>query len=204
MTNTILIFILFPLIGALIGWFTNFLAVKMLFHPREKKVILGIEVQGIFPKRQDAIAEKLGRIVARELISFEEIKERITDPSNLGGVNEIISSKVDEYLFIKLPQQYPMLGMFLTEKNKIKFKEQLVNEVKDVLPSLIENFINKTEKNLDIEQMVYQKVAAFSSDKLENMLQSILSKEFRFIELVGGVLGFFIGLVQAGLSVLLN
>jgi uncharacterized membrane protein YheB (UPF0754 family) len=43
---------------------------------------------------------------------------------------------------------------------------------------------------------VREKVESFSSDKLEDMLFSIMKKEFRFIEIVGGVLGFFIGLLQ--------
>ena len=57
-------------------------------------------------------------------------------------------------------------------------------------------YIAKAEKNLDIEQIVYNKVCNFSNEKLEQILFAILSKEFRFIELVGGVLGFLIGLVQ--------
>jgi len=43
-------------------------------------------------------------------------------------------------------------------------------------------------------------VSSFSSDKLEEILQSVMSKEFRFIEVIGGVLGFVIGLIQMGLA----
>ena len=51
---------LLPLIAALIGWLTNLIAVKMLFHPR-KSINLGFfSVQGVFPKRQKALAKKLG------------------------------------------------------------------------------------------------------------------------------------------------
>jgi uncharacterized membrane protein YheB (UPF0754 family) len=50
--------ILIPLISAFIGWFTNWIAIKMLFHPKEPKRILGIRFHGIFPKRQGHFAEK--------------------------------------------------------------------------------------------------------------------------------------------------
>ena len=53
-----------PVIGALIGWLTNWVAVKMLFHPREPLKLGIVTVQGIFPKRQQALAEKLCVVVA--------------------------------------------------------------------------------------------------------------------------------------------
>jgi uncharacterized membrane protein YheB (UPF0754 family) len=48
-----------PFIGAFIGWITNWLAIKMLFHPRKPIKILFITFHGIFPKNKPRIAEKL-------------------------------------------------------------------------------------------------------------------------------------------------
>ena len=56
--------------------------------------------------------------------------------------------------------------------------------------------INTFGKDLDIEKIVIEKVNNFSSDKLEQILFSIMKKEFRFIEIIGAVLGFVIGLLQ--------
>jgi uncharacterized membrane protein YheB (UPF0754 family) len=52
------------------------------------------------------------------------------------------------------------------------------------------------ESQLDLEKMVIDKVSGFSSDKMEFILTQIMSKEFRFIEIVGAVLGLIIGFVQ--------
>ena len=68
---------LLPLIAAVIGWGTNYLAVRMLFHPREEMRILGLRIQGVFPKRQQALAEKLGQLVARELFSMEDVRRHL-------------------------------------------------------------------------------------------------------------------------------
>ena len=64
---------LLPVIAAIIGWGTNYLAVRMLFHPRQEKRILGLSFQGVFPKRQKVLAEKLGKLVARELFSMKDV-----------------------------------------------------------------------------------------------------------------------------------
>ena len=69
--------ILIPFISAFIGWFTNWIAIKMLFHPKEPIKIMGISFHGIFPKRQQQFAEKLGKLVSSELLSFKDIEEKI-------------------------------------------------------------------------------------------------------------------------------
>ncbi|MEZ4883218.1 MAG: DUF445 family protein [Chitinophagales bacterium] len=185
-----------PFIAALIGWFTNFLAVKMLFHPREKKRFLFIEFQGVFPKRQHEIAERLGEIVSKELISIDDIKQKLADDRNLEEVKALLETKIDDFIQKRLPATYPALAMFLNDKIKQKIKTQIIEEVEDVLPDAIENYIDKAGSRIDIQALVYEKVVKFSSDKLESIVFAILSKEFQFIELVGAVLGFLIGCVQ--------
>ena len=188
-----------PLIAALTGWVTNYIAVKMLFHPREKKKILFFEVQGIFPKRQKSLAEKLGKIVADELFSFDDVKGALKDPSNLEGVHQIIDEKLDDFLENRMVESMPMLYVFMSDEMRVKIKGTLQDELQLMLPSLIDRFAGRIEEQIDVEKTVYEKVVNFSTDKLEGILYSIMSKEFRFIEILGGVLGFIIGLIQVGL-----
>ena len=61
---------------------------------------------------------------------------------------------------------------------------------------MIESYSDKLKNEVDVKEIVYQKVVDFSSDKLEEILFSIMKKEFKFIEFLGGVLGFIIGLIQ--------
>lgn len=188
-----------PLIAALTGWITNYIAVKMLFHPREKKRILFFDIQGIFPKRQRSLAEKLGKIVADELFSFNDVKGALKDPKNLEGVHQVIDEKLDDFLENRMVESMPMLYVFMSDEMRVKIKSTLQDELQLMLPSLIDRFAGRIEEQIDVEKTVYDKVVNFSSDKLEGILYSIMSKEFRFIEVLGGVLGFIIGLIQVGL-----
>ncbi len=185
-----------PIIAALIGWFTNFLAIKMLFHPRKRTRILFFHVQGIFPKRQKAIAEKLGSIVSNELFSLDDISGALQSGENLHGVKQKIEEHLDDFLNNKLGAKMPMLAMFLNDDTKATIKNTLMIEFETMLPSVIESFVESSKENIDIEKTVYDKVVNFSTDKLEQILYSILKKEFKFIEILGGVLGFIIGCIQ--------
>ena len=188
--------VLIPIISAFIGWFTNWIAIKMLFHPKEPKKILGITFHGIFPKRQQQFAEKLGKLVSSELLSFKEIEQKITSPENVNRLMPFVESKVDEFLRIKLSDAFPVISMFIGESTILQLKGIFMDELKVIFPQVISNHMKHLESQLDLEKIVAEKVAGFSSDKLESILNQIMSKEFRFVEIIGGVLGFIIGLLQ--------
>jgi uncharacterized membrane protein YheB (UPF0754 family) len=188
-------YFLFPLIGAITGWITNWIAVKMLFHPKEPKNFGFFKVQGVFPKRQNVMAEKLGHIVASELFSIDDVVEKMKSSENK-QVFRFVEKKIDDFIDVKLGASMPMLAMFLNDDLKIKIKTALLDEISDVIPGVIDSYADKLKNEIDVKAIVYDKVVNFSSDKLEDILYSIMKKEFKFIELLGGILGFIIGLVQ--------
>ena len=64
----------------------------------------------------------------------------------------------------------------------------------------MKSYARHLQEELDLEKIVTEKVSAFSSDKLEDILYQIMSKEFRFVEILGGIIGFIIGIVQVLIS----
>lgn len=187
-----------PFIAALIGWFTNYIAVKMLFHPKKPVKLLFFTIQGIFPKRQKLLAEKLGDVVAKELFSIDDLQSQIKNIDNSGTL-QIVESKIEDFIKIKLPAAMPMLSMFLNDDLKHKIKLTLLSEIETMLPEIIDSYANQMTNKIDIKGTVKEKVANFSTDKLEEILYSIMQKEFRFIEILGAILGFIIGIVQIAL-----
>lgn len=193
--------ILIPLISAFIGWFTNWIAIKMLFHPREPRKILGMTIQGIFPKRQKQFAEKLGRLVSAELLSFRDIEQKITHPDNVQKIMPHVEKHIDQFLRVKLADAMPVISMFIGEKTINELKSVFMAEMRSLFPVVMGNYMHNLQDQLDLEKIVIEKVQAFSSDKLEEVLNAIMAKEFRFVELLGGVLGLVIGLIQVLLSI---
>ncbi|MDR3681759.1 MAG: DUF445 family protein [Flavipsychrobacter sp.] len=198
----LIMFYLQPFVAAFTGWFTTWIAIYMLFHPREPKRFFGITIQGIFPKRQKQFAAKLGAVVANELLHFNDIAALIKDPDQLADLKPGIEAHVDTFLHVKLKEKLPVISMFVGEGMLNKIKEGLMEEIDLLLPEIISKYTNNLTQKVDIEKMVTERVSNFSSDKLEEILAAVMSKEFRFVELIGGVLGFVIGLIQMGLSFL--
>ena len=193
-----------PVISAFIGWVTNWIAIKMLFHPREPKKILSITFHGIFPKRQQQFAEKLGKLVSAEFLSFTDIEQKISDPENLKKIMPMIENHVDDFLRIKLRDEIPVLSMFIGDKTIASLKKVFMQEIEILFPQVMKQFATNLKDELDLEEIVIKKVAGFSSDKLEEVLYQIMSKEFRFVEIIGAVIGFIIGLLQVMLTWLIS
>ncbi len=196
--------LLIPLISAFIGWFTNWVAIKMLFHPKEPKKFMFITFQGVFPKRQRQFAEKLGKLVSTELLSFREIEEKIVNPDNIKKSMPFVESKVDDFLRNKLSDAFPIISMFIGESTINQLKTVFMAELEVIFPEMIAAYMKNLESQLDLEKMVTEKVYGFSSDKMEAILNQIMTKEFKFIEVIGGVLGFIIGILQVLITVLTN
>jgi uncharacterized membrane protein YheB (UPF0754 family) len=195
-----MIYIVIPIISAFIGWFTNWVAIKMLFHPKEPKKILGFTFQGIFPKRQMAFAKNLGRLVSNELLSFDDLAAKINNPAQLSKISGTINEHFEKMLKEKINELFPMASMFIGDGTLKKINDAFATEINTLLPVMMNNYIMSLKTDLDLEQIVVSKVSNFSSDKLEQVLVEIMSKEFRFIEILGGVLGFIIGVIQVLLT----
>ncbi len=191
-----------PIISAFIGWFTNWIAIKMLFHPKVPTKILGITFHGIFPKRQRQFAEKLGKLVSNELLSFKDIEQKITNPNNIKKIMPHVESHIDHFLRNKLSEQMPVISMFIGDKTITQLKAVFISELEILFPTIMSNYMGNLQNELDLEQIITEKVSGFSSDKLEQILNTIMSKEFRFVEIIGAILGFVIGLVQVFISLL--
>jgi uncharacterized membrane protein YheB (UPF0754 family) len=90
--------------------------------------------------------------------------------------------------------------MFIGDKTILKLKNALMKEIETLFPQVMRQYAGNLKSELDLEHIVVQKVSAFSSDKLEETLFQIMSKEFRFVEIIGAVIGFIIGIVQVIIS----
>lgn len=75
-------FLLAILLGAIIGYITNDVAIWMLFHPHEKKWIL----HGVIPKNQSRLAQAIGDMVAQNLLDTETLKASLLTDETFGKI----------------------------------------------------------------------------------------------------------------------
>lgn len=196
------VIILLPLLSAFIGWLAAWVALRMLFFPKQPVKVLGISFQGVFIKRQKEIIDNIVDLVAEEFANIGDVIPHLSLNQQIKEIKKLVESRLDEYLTGTFERKHPVLAAFLTDKRRIEFKEEILEEIEFFAPEIIDHVVMKLEKDFDVAGMVSGKVANLQVDKLEDSLVEILQKEFRFIEYTGAAVGFVIGLVQAGLVLL--
>lgn len=189
------------IVGGIIGWVTNILAIKMLFRPIKPITIplTNIKIQGLIPKRRNEIALSIGEAVESELIQINDIIEKLVTSQNKTEVIHSIKRRVLMAVDLKIPSLIP---------SAIKLKlleyigEQIDVEAEDILERTIDDLTTKAVEKVKIGQMVAEKIDEFELEKIEEMILKLSSRELKYIEILGGVLGAVIGLLQ-GIVVIL-
>jgi len=185
------------------GWLTTWLLIKLLFHPRKQVNVFGLGLQGILPKNQQAIAERLGSLVSNEF-SFSALEEKVTDPRNFEKLKPEIEKHIDIFLRERLKDSFPMLSKFIGDKTINQLKGAFLMELETLFPILMKNYIGNLEQEIDLKKTVTQKVAGFSMEKLEDMLGEFTKKQFLYLQLISALIGLVIGLLYVVIDILLH
>jgi uncharacterized membrane protein YheB (UPF0754 family) len=200
--NMIVNIILMAAIGGLIGYSTNVIAVKMLFRPLHpvKIPILGFTLQGLVPKRKDELSKKIGKTVAEELVSSEDIIDKVIE-----GMDkyELLRMAKDRIMAVAEHNMPPMVPSMFKGAILKYIGDAIDNNGEDMLTEMTEKVVHKATTSIDIEKMVSEKIDEFDVSRLEEIIFSISKTELRHIEVLGGVLGVAIGIVQGFISLLI-
>lgn len=190
--------LIMPVIGALIGWLTNVLAIKMLFWPKKPIRIWGvpIELLGLLPKRKKDLAVSVGQTVNQDLLPIDEVLGSIDQKGYQEDLVTMIVGHVDQRLKNAIPR-------FIPENAKQLLRDFVCDIVARESMALIQevsrDLIDKAKEEANFGDLVQAKIEGLDLDQLEDLIRKIASTELRHIEILGAVLGFLIGLFQAAL-----
>jgi uncharacterized membrane protein YheB (UPF0754 family) len=172
-------FFVYPAVGAFLGFITNFIAIKLLFHP--KRPILG--VQGLLPKRKREIAVRAGDIVNEHLVNSDEIRRKMN--------RDKLERAVETFL---KRGNYPLLDISIV---KVPLQKIIVALLIDRDGLFNRRIIEAVIDRGMVSDIVREKIGELDVDGLEKLVKKASGPEFRFILFSGAGLGFIIGLTQA-------
>src|SRR6266436_1984920 len=144
---------LIPFFSAFSCWLIIKVFFTILFRPYQPKSILGLQIQGILPAKQVAIASKTGKLVADQLFSVKEIEEKVTDPANLQKIMPAIEEHIDDFLRNKLKKEMPFIGMFIGDKTINSLKKVFITELETLFPKIMSSYVSNLANDLNIEQL---------------------------------------------------
>jgi uncharacterized membrane protein YheB (UPF0754 family) len=190
------LWLLFPLIGALIGWLIAAAGVWLLFNPAKPTTIAGIQIQGLVHKRKAALLKRISNIVATEFFSMQEIEEKLVSSDNFQKLMPSIEGHIDEFLQHKLPKAMPVLSMFVGEKIIKQLKDLFMEELAIIFPAVMKKYVAQLQQEINLEDVLQAKLAAIPSERIEVAIKELFAKELRLMKVMGALAGLLIGLIQ--------
>lgn len=132
-----------------------------------------------------------------------KLQELISSPSNIEKLLPLIESHIDNFLRHKLPQEMPMVSMFVGEKTIGKLKDTFLQEIAAMLPVLLLSFVQNFEKNVDVRPLLQKVLDAYPDTKLEDLVKKTFAKEIRAGGILAAWVGLLIGLLQVAVLLML-
>ncbi len=195
-TLSIYTLLLPPLVGAAIGWLTNYVAIKLLFRPHTPVSIFGLKFQGLIPKRRKEIARSIAKSIEREILSSEDIAEMLKSIEWKKEVEHVLEDLVEHRLSSNRLKKLPVVGL-VTENLTYHIKYLLTKEVLKQIDKKKGDLASKFRENLDLQDMMVSKIDKLDLMSFEGLLTDFISKELKHLEYLGGLMGFLIGVIQA-------
>jgi uncharacterized membrane protein YheB (UPF0754 family) len=183
-----------PIISAIVGWSTNFLAVKMMFYPIE---FIGIKPylgwQGLIPAKRREMAEIEVELVLGKLLSVQELADRI-DPIELTkAIRRRLKQTVRTIINDVMQQTAPQLWASLPVHGKNLVYARVEADIPNVVSKMVDDFKHNIEEIVDIKELVVGQLVD-APELINEIFLKSGAKEFPFIEKSGFYFGFLFGL----------
>ena len=183
-----------PLISALVGWSTNYLAVKMMFYPLK---FVGIPPvfgwQGLIPAKRKQMAEIEVELVLGKLLSVEELANRLEPEALTKAIEHRLHQVVRKIVNEVMESPAPTVWAALPVQGKNLVYRRIEDDIPYVVSKMVEDFQHNVNEILDIKELVVEQLVN-SPELINEIFLRSGEKEFPFIVQSGFYFGFLFGL----------
>lgn len=189
--------LIMPAFGLIVGWFTDWLALKMIFNPKEPIRILGIEWQGLFLKRRKEVAADYGALIADEIITPRKVIEAVLRGPLSDRVFAMVRRQVQTSLDRNTGLAKPLVVLTVGTGRYQDMKRTITAKVMQRLPETMSYIEDYARDSMDIRNLLIEKMQALDEVQFEALIRPAFEQDEWILITVGALLGFGMGEVQA-------
>jgi uncharacterized membrane protein YheB (UPF0754 family) len=185
-----------PLFGIMVGYVTNYLAIRLIFRPLNPIKVGKLVIQGMFIKRQVEVSTEYSRIVASKIITIENIFEYIIRGPGSENLKLIVQHQIEKTIDEMAGIIKSLVEISTGSKLFIHIRNIACFRFMQELPMNIRNVFGYAENALNLEQILREKMIGLSTVEFEAFLRPVFKEdEFKLI-IIGAILGGIAGLLQ--------
>jgi uncharacterized membrane protein YheB (UPF0754 family) len=185
-----------PVSGFLVGWATNWLALKVIFKPIEPTSFCGVTLQGIFMKRQKEVSEIFARVIIVEILHVKAIWTAIFTgrlSKNFFAMLRAHTLVFTEKMVVEIE---PLAVAAMGAEKFNQMKEDIAQKVMEKIPDVIDSSYAYSQEALDMERTIREKMKDLPPDEFEGVLHPAFEEDEIQLIILGGILGAIVGAIQ--------
>ncbi len=183
-----------PAFGFLVGYATNWLAIWLIFEPKEPRRVGPFTVQGLFHKRQKAIAKEFADLVSRRIFTAANLYDEFSKDGSRRAMMAMVRSKAEA--LIEKYQNNPMAAAMAKPELVEQLQAELFVQVEEEMyreHGMIYEFTNKSD---EIRSKLMERMAVMDAEGYENVLRPAFKQDEWKLIIAGAALGLAAGIVQ--------
>jgi uncharacterized membrane protein YheB (UPF0754 family) len=183
-----------PAAGFFVGYTTNWLAMTLIFEPREPIQIGPLRVQGVFIKRQLEVARSFANVIAERVLNSDNLIRHLSEGPSREPVMQIVEEQVEASM--QIYERDTMVAMLIPKEKIAEAKEDMLHRVRnaDMAQSgPVHAFADQSDR---IQEQIEENLLKLGSDEFSSVLRPIFQKDEWKLILAGGVIGTTIGALQ--------
>ena len=183
-----------PVAGFLVGYITNWLALNLIFEPREPKQIGPFRIQGVFIKRQREVATSFADVIAGRVLNADNMIQHLSEGPNRQRVLEILEGQVEDSM--KEYERDAMVAMLVSKEKLEEAKADLLDRVRNADMSDSRQIKTFADQSRHIHAQLEENLVALDAGDFGGILRPVFQKDEWKLILAGGVIGTAIGALQ--------
>lgn len=188
---------LMPAFGFFVGYFTDWLALRMIFRPIAPKRFLGVFTwQGLFHKRRDEVSVDYGSLLAGEILTPANLIEAMLTGPQSDRLFSLITREVKHTIDDQSSLAKPLAVLSLGGRRYQDMKREAASMVIARLPDTAREVEDYAIEALDVRNIVISKMRLMTNAEYEALLRPAFQQDEWKLVLIGGVLGGIIGELQ--------
>ena len=189
-------FWILPLFGLLVGYATNWLALKLIFQPIKPIKFLGMNFQGLFIKRQNEVSKEYAYMLAHDIFTFDRIFAAIINGPTKDKFVNLVATHANKAIDDAVGVSEPVIKLVTGKRKYEKMKHIVIDKTVQEIPKSVHPVFPYAEEAMDLETTFRTRMQALSSSDFVNFLRPVFQEDELKLILVGAALGMLAGIGQ--------
>ncbi len=186
-----------PLFGLITGGLTDYIALTMIFRPRqEQRIAPGIRWQGLFHNRREQVTRDYAALLAKDIITPAAILDSLLTGAMSDKFYEMIGDEIQKTIDEQTGVARHLIILAVGSRKYTAMKESIAERVIDRMPEASYQAQAYAADRLDIENTIVERMRMMDTDDYENLLRPAFKDDEWIIIALGATLGFLFGEIQ--------